>query len=190
MRHRGLVFSWSHSNTIVIALPSQALGLVANLSVSNPAKAKTTVIAFPRWFDNLDKDNTPANITVSKYQLFEDDSFFQKTRLSSEKNSTIAWTVAMKSKHRKNIWKNNVKADALSFVCFQSMAASQSGVHLDPAVLHVGLVSKFDFATAPILLRSTMALIVLGPAPKRTHVTMGHVQVDSLSFNLLLNKWM
>ena len=133
--------------------------------------------------------------TIRLPSLLRQNTSFLKTTcsffcLSSEKNSTIAWTVAMKSKHRKNIWKNNVKADALSFVCFQSMAASQSGVHLDPAVLHVGLASKFDFATAPILLRSTMAPIVLGPAPKRTHATMDHVQVDSLSFNLLLNKWM
>ena len=96
----------------------------------------------------------------------------------------------MKSKRLKNIWKNNVKADVLSSVCFQSMAGSQSGVHLDPAVLHVGLVSKFDFATAPILLRSTMALIVLGLAAKRGRVTMGHVQVGSLSLNFLLKKLM
>ena len=80
---------------------------------------------------------------------------------------------------------NKVTANVLSFVRFQSMAGSQSGVHLDPAVLHVGLVSKFDFATAPILLRSTMALIVLGPAPKRGRVAMGHVQVGPLSLFLL-----
>ena len=79
---------------------------------------------------------------------------------------------------------NKVIANVLSFVRFQSMAASQSGVHLDPAVLHVGLVSKFDFATAPILLRSTMALIALGLATKRGRVTMDHVQVDSLSLIL------
>ena len=80
---------------------------------------------------------------------------------------------------------NKVIANVLSFVRFQSMAASQSGVHLDPAVLHVGLVSKFDFATAPILLRSTMGPIALGLATKRGRVTMGHVQVGPLSLMLL-----
>ena len=62
------------------------------------------------------------------------------------------------------------------------MAAFQTGVPLGSAVPLVGMVPRYDIATAPILLQSTMVQTAWDLETKQDHVTQIPAQVKAYFF--------
>ena len=65
------------------------------------------------------------------------------------------------------------------------MAAFQTGVPMDRVVPLVGMVPRYDTATAPVLLQSTMVQTAWDLETRHGHVTQTPAQVKVLVFFLL-----